>query len=91
MKKFVKATSCSFLKAFSKHSPLAQMDLTSFSKHCLGKPTIKHALITLSKFDKDDPDQHQMKILFGCGAKLGFRGGDKHVFLVLKTLTLELP
>ena len=43
-------------------------------------------LIDLSKFDEDDADQHQMKILFGCGAKLGFRGGDEHVSLGLSNV-----
>ena len=39
--------------------------------------------VLLSMFDESDPRQHQMKILFGCGAKFGFRGSQEHVFLEL--------
>ena len=35
-------------------------------------------LIDLSKFDEDDPHQHIMKILFGCGSEFGFRGKSEH-------------
>ena len=34
-------------------------------------------------FDESDPRQHQMKILFGCGAKLGFCGSGEHTYLEL--------
>ena len=40
--------------------------------------------VKLSMFDESDPCQHQMKILFGCGAKFGFRGSKEHVFLELR-------
>ena len=40
--------------------------------------------VKLSSFDESDPRQHQMKILFGCGAKFGFRGSKEHVFLELR-------
>ena len=40
--------------------------------------------VKLSMFDESDPRQHQMKILFGCGAKFGFRGSKEHVFLELR-------
>ena len=40
--------------------------------------------VKLSSFNEDDPRQHQMKILFGCGAKFGFRGSQEHVFLELR-------
>ena len=39
--------------------------------------------IDLSVFDENDPRQHYMKILFGCGAEFGFRGSAEHVFLEL--------
>ena len=35
-------------------------------------------LIDLAKFDEDDPSQHQMKLLFGCGSEFGFRGEAEH-------------
>ena len=38
-------------------------------------------LIDLSKFDENDPVQHQIKILFGCGKDYGFRGNSEHTFL----------
>ena len=40
--------------------------------------------VKLSMFDESDPRQHQMKILFGCGAKFGFHGSKEHVFLELR-------
>ena len=40
--------------------------------------------VKLSSFNEDDPREHQMKILFGCGAKFGFRGSQEHVFLELR-------
>ena len=40
--------------------------------------------VKLSMFNEDDPREHQMKILFGCGAKFGFRGYKEHVFLELR-------
>ena len=40
--------------------------------------------IDLSIFDESDPCQHQMKILFGCGAHFGFRGSAEHTFLELR-------
>ena len=43
-------------------------------------------MIDLSKFDENDPSQHQMKILFGCGAKYGFRGNSEHTFLEVSSI-----
>ena len=40
--------------------------------------------VRLSTFNEDDAREHQMKILFGCGAKFGFRGSKEHVFLELR-------
>ena len=39
--------------------------------------------ISLAMFDERDPQQHQMKILFGCGAMFGFRGSSEHTYLEL--------
>ena len=44
-------------------------------------------LIDLSCFDENDPRQHQMKILFGCGIYFGFRGKNEHVFLEIHNFT----
>ena len=38
--------------------------------------------VLLSAFDECDPRQHQVKILFECGAKFGFRGSQE-LFLAL--------
>ena len=43
--------------------------------------------IDLSKFDEQDPRQHQMKLLFGCGIHFGFRGSKEHVFLETSNMT----
>ena len=37
--------------------------------------------IVLSKFDEDIPEQHQMKLLFGCGVYCAFRGCSEHTKL----------
>jgi hypothetical protein len=34
--------------------------------------------VCISAFDEDDPKQHTMKILFGCGVYFGFRGRLEH-------------
>ena len=39
--------------------------------------------ISLAMFDERDPEQHQMKVLFGCGAMFGFRGSAEHTLLEL--------
>ena len=39
--------------------------------------------ISLAMFDERNPQQHQMKILFGCGAMFGFRGSAEHTYLEL--------
>ena len=44
-------------------------------------------LIDLSKFDENDPRQHQMKFLFGCGTQFGLRGSTEHVFLEVSNMT----
>ena len=38
------------------------------------------AKIKLSRFDEDNPLQHMMKVLFGCGLMAGFRGCTEHTF-----------
>lgn len=43
--------------------------------------------IDLSKFNEDDPREHQMKLLFGCGIHFGFRGSKEHVFLETSNMT----
>ena len=43
--------------------------------------------IDLAKFDEQDPRQHQMKLLFGCGIHFGFRGSKEHVFLETSNIT----
>jgi hypothetical protein len=35
--------------------------------------------IVLSKFNEDDPWQHMMKVMFGCGIYAAFRGSTEHV------------
>ena len=39
--------------------------------------------ISLAIFDESDPQQHLMKVLFGCGAMFGFRGSAEHTYLEL--------
>ena len=39
--------------------------------------------ISLAMFDENDPEQHLMKVLFGCGAMFGFRGSAEHTYLEL--------
>ena len=39
--------------------------------------------ISLSLFNEADPQQHLMKVLFGCGAMFGFRGSAEHTYLEL--------
>ena len=41
----------------------------------------------LSKFDENDPTQHQMKLLFGCRIMSGFRGSDEHMNLEVRNIT----
>ena len=43
--------------------------------------------IDLAKFDEQDPRQHQMKLLFGCGIHFGFCGSKEHVFLETSNIT----
>ena len=38
-------------------------------------------MVKLSTFDESVPEQHQMKILFGCGIHLGMRGNSEHTEL----------
>ena len=48
--------------------------------------------ISLAMFDESDARQHQMKILFGCGAKWGFRGQKEHWKLeVMDVIKGEFP
>ena len=37
--------------------------------------------ISIGCFDENDPEQHLMKVLFGCGAMFGFRGSSEHTYL----------
>ena len=75
---------CAFMeKLFAKR-------LTKYKSVGYGKPNQNRRLlhedrkkVQLSMFDESDPRQHQMKILFECGAKFGFRGSQEHVFLEL--------
>ena len=39
--------------------------------------------ISLAMFDENNPEQHLMKVLFGCGAMFGFRGSAEHTYLEL--------
>ena len=64
--------------------------LTKYKNVGYGKPNKNRRLMhedwkkdMLSSFDESHPRQYQMKILFGCGAKFGFRGSQEHVFLEL--------
>ena len=43
--------------------------------------------IDISKFDENDPSQHQMKILFGSGTKFGLRGNSEHTFMEVCNIT----
>ena len=43
--------------------------------------------IDLSMFNEDDPREHQMKLLFGCGIMFGFRGSDEHTNLEVRNIT----
>ena len=36
--------------------------------------------IILSKFDKTNPFEHMMKVMFGCGLYAAFRGSKEHTF-----------
>ena len=44
-------------------------------------------LIDLSCFDENDPRQHQMKLLFGCGIYFCFQEKNEHVFLEIHNFT----
>ena len=39
------------------------------------------------KFDKNNPSQHQTKLLFGCVIMFGFRGSDGHTNLEVRNIT----
>lgn len=85
-----------------KKSQMLSLFIEKLYKECLkqyghagyGKPNRMRCLseahidkISLAIFNKDDPCQHIMKILFGSGAKLGFRG-QAYVKLLLAHLRL---
>lgn len=40
--------------------------------------------IDISIFDENDPQEHQMKILYGCGINFGLRGNDEHTSLEVR-------
>ena len=42
--------------------------------------------IVLSKFNEAGPEEHQMKIIVGCGAQLAFRGCAEHCYLTVAQL-----
>ena len=42
--------------------------------------------ISLAKFNENDPIQHMMKVLFGCGLYAGFRGNQEHTFFNIKQI-----
>jgi len=44
-------------------------------------------LIDISVFDENDPSQHQMKLLYGCGCKFGLRGNEEHTLLEVRNIT----
>ena len=44
-------------------------------------------VIDLSKFDENDPREHQMKLLVGCGLYYGFRGQVEHTNLEVSNFT----
>ena len=44
------------------------------------------SILKLSTFDEFVPEQHQMKILFGCGMYLGMRGNLEHSNLYVKNI-----
>ena len=37
--------------------------------------------VDISIFDESDPQEHQMKLLYGCGCNFGLRGNDEHTSL----------
>ena len=42
---------------------------------------------SLSKFDESNLQEHQAKVLFGCGCLMGFRGGEEHTYLKRSQIT----
>jgi len=44
-------------------------------------------LIDISVFDENDPSQHQMKLLYGCGCSFGLRGNEEHTLLEVRNIT----
>ena len=44
-------------------------------------------LVDISKFDENDPAQHQMKILFGSGIMYGLRGNMEHTYMEVSNIT----
>ena len=44
-------------------------------------------IINLSVFDESDPEEHQIKIMFGCGVYFGLRGNMEHYGLEVRNIT----